>query len=48
MEKIKQDMAGRQRPHDEAFKPDAVRLVAEEGYSFKAEVVKAADLGAVS
>ncbi|HVW36385.1 MAG TPA: transposase, partial [Pirellulales bacterium] len=36
MEKNKQDAVGRQRPYDEAFKRDAVRLVAEEGYSFKA------------
>ena len=36
MEKNKQDAARRQRPYDEAFKRDAVRLVAEEGYSFKA------------
>jgi transposase-like protein len=36
MEKNKQDAVGRRRPYDEAFKRDAVRLVAEEGYSFKA------------
>lgn len=36
MEKNKQDAAQRRRPYDEAFKRDAVRLVAEEGYSFKA------------
>lgn len=42
MEKNKQDVVGRRRPYDEAFKRDAVRLVAEEGYSFKAaaEAVK--------
>jgi transposase len=35
MEKNKQDSVQRRRPYDEAFKRDAVRLVAEEGYSFK-------------
>ena len=45
MEKNKQDAVGRQRPYDEAFKRDAVRLVAEEGYSFKAaaEAVKVSE-----
>lgn len=36
MEQNKQDATQRRRPYDEAFKRDAVRLVAEEGYSFKA------------
>ncbi len=45
MEKNKQDAVQRRRPYDEAFKRDAVRLVAEEGYSFKAaaEAVKVSE-----